>query len=163
LQGSKIVISLKAEGHTKMFCVNCGTQLSPELSYCNRCGTGLRKKTEPASTAAISAFLTAITILGIFGLGVMVGGALALSKEAGLPPGIVAVFMLFTFLIVGATEYMLIMNLSKLMGTKESKEFPAPPQSTPRELRPPQPGSLGEPVSVTENTTRTLEYSRREF
>ncbi len=147
-----------------MYCANCGMQLVQGLSYCNRCGFSLRERVETSSTpiAPITAFLTAITIIGIAGLGIMLGGALALRTEAGLSQELIGVFMLFTFLLVSTTEFMLIKNLSKLMSAKESQRRSlAPPVH--QELRLPQASHLGEPVpSVTENTTRTLEYARRE-
>lgn len=145
-----------------MYCANCGTPLTQGLSYCNRCGANLRERTG-TKTGAISAFLTAITILGIVGLGIMLGGSLVLRREAGLSQELVGVFMFFTFLIVSITEIMLVKNLSKLTGSTESvKYLPAPPV-VPQDLRLPHATPLGEPVgSVTENTTRTLEYARRE-
>ena len=109
-----------------MYCSNCGTPLSQGLSYCNRCGADLRERKETSNTAAISAMLTAITLLGIAGLGIMLGGALVLRKGAGLSQELIGVFMLFTFLIVSFTEFMLIRNLSRLTSASEDKKyFPA--------------------------------------
>lgn len=142
-----------------MYCVNCGTPLTQGLSYCNRCGASLREKAEN-KTGQISAFLTAITLLGIAGLGIMLGGSLVLRRGAGLSQEMIGFFMLFTFLLTGMTEVMLIRNLSKLTGSHEPKYLPQP---LPPDLRLPQATPFGEPVSsVTENTTRTLEYARRE-
>ncbi|HEY2962207.1 MAG TPA: hypothetical protein VGJ37_07310 [Pyrinomonadaceae bacterium] len=144
-----------------MYCANCGTQLVQGLSYCNRCGFSLRERPEP-NPSSINAFLTAITLLGVIGLGIMLGGALVLRKEAQLGQELVGFFMLFTFLIVSITEFMLVRNLSKLSAPKEDKVRWLPPPVH-QDLRLSQASSLGEPVSsVTENTTRTLEYARRE-
>ncbi len=144
-----------------MYCANCGTQLAQGLSYCNRCGFDLRERTE-SNTAVVSGFLTAITILGAAGLAILFGGALVLKKKAQLDPELIGVFMTFTFLLVSLIEFMLIRNLSKLIGPKESKIRSLSPPVT-NDLRLPQHSNLGEPVpSVTENTTRTLEYARRE-
>jgi hypothetical protein len=147
-----------------MYCANCGTPLTQGLSYCNRCGANLRERPE-VSTGAISAFLTAITLIGAIGLGVMFGGALVLRRGALLRQELIGVFMLFTFLITGMVEIMLVRNLSKLTSANEKEKknyFPAP-QPLPQDLRLTQGMPLGEPVSsVTENTTRTLEYIRRE-
>ena len=145
-----------------MYCANCGTQLVQGLSYCSRCGFNLREKHE-ANTSAVNSFLTAIVLIGVIGLGIMLGGSLVLRKDAGLGQELVGFFMLFTFLIVGMTEMMLIRNLSRLLNAKEEKprSLPAPPVH--QDLRLPQASTLGEPVpSVTENTTRTLEYARRD-
>jgi hypothetical protein len=144
-----------------MYCANCGTQLVQGLSYCNRCGFNLRERTE-SNTGSITAFLTAITLIGIAGLGIMLGGALVLRRGALLSQELIGVFMLFTFLIVSITEFMLIRNLSKLTSSKEMGTHSLPPPVH-QDLRLPQHSTLGEPVpSVTENTTRTLEYERRE-
>ena len=145
-----------------MYCANCGTPLTQGLSYCNRCGMNLKDRTQ-TNTGAIGAFLTAITLIGVIGLGIMLGGALVLRKEAGLTQDLVAVFMLFTFLIVGLIEIMLVRNLSRLTSSKEQpKSLPAP-HVTAHDLRLPPATPLGEPVgSVTENTTRTLEYAPRQ-
>ena len=143
-----------------MYCVNCGTPVTQGLSYCNRCGTSLRERTE-TKIGAISAYLTAITLLGLGGLAIMLGGALVMRSEAGLSQQLIGFFMLFTFLIVGISEIMLIRNLSKLTGSTERPKYL--PQPAPHDLRLPQATPFGEPVSsVTENTTRTLEYARRE-
>jgi len=144
-----------------MYCASCGIQLVEGLSYCNRCGFKLTEQTE-SNTAVISAFLTAITILGAAGLAILFGGAVVLKRKAQLDPELIGVFMTFTFLLVSLIEFMLIRNLSRLMGPKESKVRSLPSPAT-SELRLPQHSNLGEPVpSVTENTTRTLEYARRE-
>src|ERR1043165_3985165 len=138
-----------------MYCANCGTQLVQGLSYCNRCGSNLRERTE-TNTGAIGAFLTAIVLIGVVGLGIMIGGPLVLRREAGLSQELIGVFMLFSFLIVGITEFMLVRNLSKLLtAPKEKQNHPLPPPVQ-NDLRLPQGTPLGEPVgSVTENTTRT--------
>ncbi len=145
-----------------MYCASCGTPLTQGLSYCNRCGTSLRERSA-SNTGAIGAFLTAITLIGVGGLALMFAGALVLRRGANLSQELIGFFMLFAFLIVGMVEVMLVKNLSKLMGEKEKKNyFPAPPNVS-NDLRLPQGTPFGEPVSsVTENTTRTLEYLRRD-
>ena len=146
-----------------MYCANCGTPRTQGLSYCNRCGADLRERVESSNNKAIAAFLSAITLIGVAGLGIMLAGALMLRKGANLSQEMIGFFMLFTFLIVSITEIMLVRNLSKLTGsTERTNYFPAPPPVQ-QDLRLPQGTPLGEPVgSVTENTTRTLEYARRE-
>ena len=145
-----------------MYCATCGTALAPGLSYCNRCGNSLKERDNSKNTGAITAFLIAITLLGIAGSGIILGGALALKNEAHLGDELVGLFMLMVFAIVGMTEFLLIRQLSRLTGSAEArKSISAHP--APNELRPPNLASLPEPMpSVTENTTRTLEYSRRE-
>ena len=93
----------------------------------------------------------------------MFAGALVLRRGAGLSQELIGFFMLFAFLIVGMVEVMLVKNLSKLMGEKEKRNYFPAPQNVSNDLRLPQATPFGEPVSsVTENTTRTLEYLRRD-
>src|SRR3982750_921460 len=103
-----------------MYCSACGTQLAPGLSFCNRCGMGL-KEPPPSRLGPISAFLTAITIIGIAGLGIMLGGAIALTMGAHLKEDLVGFFMLFTFLIVGITEVLLVRQLSRFTAVQNAE------------------------------------------
>ena len=147
-----------------MFCPNCGTPRTQGLSYCNRCGADLRERRESSHTAAISVMLAAITLIGLIGLGIMIGGSLSLRREAGLSQELIGVFMLFTFLVISVTEFMLVRNLSKLItsATEKKTYLPAAPPMQ-QEMCLPAARNLGEPVSsVTENTTHTLDYARRE-
>src|SRR6202008_1437055 len=101
-----------------MYCANCAAPLTQGLSYCNRCGANLKEKEPiPTNTGAISAFLTAITVIAAIGLGIMFGGSLVLRRGAELGQELVGFFMLFTFIITGVTEVMLIKQLSRLTGS----------------------------------------------
>lgn len=146
-----------------MYCATCGTPLAPGLSYCNRCGVSLKERSE-SHTGSIAAFLTAITLIGLIGMGIMLGGILNLSHEGRLSEPFVAFFMLFTFLIVLTTEILLVRQLSRIISSGERKVIELPQQpGMPGEFRSAQPRPLAEPMqSVTENTTRTLDYSRNE-
>jgi hypothetical protein len=147
-----------------MYCATCGTALAPGLSYCNRCGASLKERIETSrNTKSIAAFLTAITLIGLIGMGIMLGGMVTLSKEAHLSEPLVGFYMLFTFLIVAVTEFLLVRQLSRLTSSSERKMIDVSQQPMSPELRPAQPRTLAEPMSsVTENTTRTLGYSPQE-
>jgi hypothetical protein len=125
----------------------------------------LKERSESKGTGPIAAFLTAITLIGVAGLGIMLGGALTLTKEAHLNEELVGFFMFFTFLITLVTEILLVRQLSRFTSAPR-KVIDVPMQiAPPVEFRvpQPQPRTLAEPLpSVTENTTRTLEYSGRE-
>lgn len=146
-----------------MYCATCGAPLAPGLSYCNRCGANLKERTE-SHTGSIAAFLTAITLVGLIGMGIMLGGMVILSTEAQLGEPLVGFYMLFVFLIVAVVEILLIRQLSRFTSSNERKVIDVPQQPImPNDLRPAQPRTLAEPMqSVTENTTRTLDYSRND-
>jgi hypothetical protein len=123
----------------------------------------LKERTD-SKTGSVTAFLIAITLIGLTGLGIMVGGTLALAESQRAGPAMAGFFMLFTFLIVTITEILLVRQLSRLTTPSEKKAIDLPKSlDIPAGINPPQPRALVEPApSVTENTTRTLEYSRNE-
>ena len=148
-----------------MYCQACANPITPGLSFCNRCGMNLKDRNENKGVGPIAAFLTAITLIGVIGLGIMLGGAMALTSEAKLGEPVVVLYMIMTFLIVGITEFMLVRQLSRLVDKKETHQLPSEqrPVVMPSELRPAEPRALHEAgTSVTENTTRTLKYSQKD-
>lgn len=147
-----------------MYCAACGTPLAPGLSYCNRCGMSLREQTD-APPKHINSYLAAIAIVGIAGLCLMFAGAIALKGVADFHDDLIAFFMVMSVVIIGIVEFSLLRQLSRLNRAAEKKTSGPTllPPAMPNELRAPQPRSLNEPIpSVTENTTRTLQYSRNE-
>jgi hypothetical protein len=126
----------------------------------------LREATEPVrevKSGPITTFLIAIVLVGIVGLSLILGGVIALN-ESRLPESTVGFFMFFSFIIVAITELILGRQLSRLISSNQQKVIASPPRpALPAEFQPAQLRSLSEPVaSVTENTTRTLGYSRNE-
>jgi hypothetical protein len=90
----------------------------------------------------------------------MLGGALTLKRDADMAQEIVGFFMLFTFIIVVVTEVLLVRQLSRLTGS-DTVPTPAPSFVPASEARALPARGPGEPLpSVTENTTRTLEYAQ---
>lgn len=154
-----------------MYCSTCATPLTAGLSYCNRCGANL-KETEDSKSGAVNSYLTTIFLLGLGGLGLMLGGAIALKNGAQFHEDLIGIFMLMAFLLIGIVEIFLCRQLSRVI--KAQTTAGQPPERArdlrgptdlrgPAELRGPQPRALPDPIpSVTENTTRTLDYSRNE-
>ena len=148
-----------------MYCSACGNAIAPGLSFCKRCGTGLNKdrgETKPDGIAM--GLITAIVLVAIFGLGIMLGGALTLKNEGQLGENTIAFFLFLTFVVVGVTEILLLRQLSRLTGTGEQdRRLVVPPgvhheaSSLANEVRAVPLRTLPEPLpSVTESTTRTL-------
>jgi hypothetical protein len=148
-----------------MYCSGCGGPIAPGLSFCNRCGMSLKSSSDSKQTGVISAVVTAMTLIAVAGMGMMLGGAIALKRGGQFDEDVIALFMFLSFFIVAFTEIFLYRQLGRVTTTGENKQFldPANQSAMPTEFRVPQPRALAEPIpSVTENTTRTLEYSREE-
>src|SRR6185503_19341716 len=109
-----------------MYCAACGTPLAPGLSYCNRCGMSLKERNSDAKPVPVVAYLTAITIIGIVGLSLMLGGAIALKNGGDFHEELFGFFMVMTFAIVGIVELSLCRQLSRLNRNAEKRET-APP------------------------------------
>ena len=150
-----------------MYCSSCGTALTPGLSYCNRCGANLSTSKDDGATtqlqAPVNSFLTAITLVTLSGLGIILGGTIAL-KGIGLHEGLMFTFMLLSFLTVLGIDGLLIWQLFRLTGSaKETSGTIQLKEPRAKELGRAQTHALAEPMpSVTENTTRTFEPSYKE-
>ena len=158
-----------------MYCSGCGSPIAPGLSFCNRCGTSLKERGsgESKSPAAIAALVCAMVIVAISAMGLLLGGPIALKQEGQFGEDLIVLFMFLTFFISAVTEILLYRQLGRLTGQPKitfTQAAPLPaappaeyyaPQPQPRSLN--EPRTLAEPIpSVTENTTRTLGYSRNE-
>ncbi|CAN5683626.1 hypothetical protein BH18ACI4_BH18ACI4_27190 [soil metagenome] len=146
-----------------MYCSGCASPIAPGLSFCNRCGTSLKERSQVRQTGAISAIVTAMVIVAIAALGFLLGGPITLKREGGFGEELIVLFMALTFCICAFSEIFLYRQLGRLTNAKREPLSPPTPAVIQAEFRAPQPLSLAEPTaSVTENTTRTLEYSRED-
>jgi hypothetical protein len=150
-----------------MYCAHCATPLAPGLSFCNRCGASLKERETPRG-GAVFKLLTAVVLMAIFGLAIMFVGPIVLKKGGGIDGDPLLIFIVLTFFLLTMIEIFLLRNLSHELGMRndgapqQEKAFQQP-GPLPRELQATPLRNLAEPIqSVTENTTRTLEYSRRE-
>jgi hypothetical protein len=149
-----------------MYCSGCGSPIAPGLSFCNRCGMGLRERSERGdskTTGAIPALVTAMVLVALATMGLMLGGPIALKREGGFEEELIVLFMFLIFFTAAVTEIFLYRQLGRLSTATNQSSALLTPVAMPVEFRAPQPLSLAEPApSVTENTTRTLEYTREE-
>lgn len=146
-----------------MYCSACGSPIALGLSFCNRCGTSLKGRSDSAHPGAIAAIVTAMVVVGVAGMGLLLGGPIALKREGGFNEDLIVLFMFLTFFICALSEIFLYRQLGRITNSRREQTVQPSAPIMPVEFRSPQPLSLAEPAaSVTENTTRTLEYSREE-
>lgn len=102
-------------------------------------------------------------LVALSAMGLLLGGPIALKREGQFGEEMIVLFMFLTFLLTAFIEIFLYRQLSRLTAQPKSSGTPLAPATAPAEYYAPQPRSLAEPLpSVTENTTRTLEYQRNE-
>ena len=160
-----------------MYCQFCGTEVTQELNYCKRCGGVLNAPSNmmmPQTRPIVSG--GAIWGVGLTTFAIVVLGLVTLLTnlfdlvDKGLPPVAVVWIALFCTLTIFGSVALLIRLWSRFLGVPEQKTLPGiqlkRPITQANELNSGTRFNAlpdrGTPVSVTENTTRTLEQSYKE-
>jgi Na+-transporting methylmalonyl-CoA/oxaloacetate decarboxylase gamma subunit len=152
-----------------MYCPSCGSELTSELSYCNRCGANLKplsnQSAPPARmVGATWAISMAVVLVTLGGFGMMFGLVMALISNGVNLSGGGMVLIVFSLLIILAIASLLVRQLSRVLdvsqlsgGATQSKQ-PKQGEKTVQQI-----GAPREPVSsVTEHTTQMFEPIHRE-
>jgi hypothetical protein len=150
-----------------MYCPSCGSELTSELTYCNRCGVNLKPLLNQSgppvrivgATWAISMAVVFVTLGGFSAIGRLV---LAIINNGVNLSGGGILLLGFGLLIILAIASLLIRQLSRVLdlaqlsgGATQSKQ-PHQPRLSEKPVR--QIEAPREPVaSVTEHTTRMFE------
>lgn len=155
-----------------MFCSTCGSEVSPELKYCNRCGANLATVTptypviQPPKPIRLTlpSFIMGLTIC--IGLGISVGGAVSMAERGVHPAAVAWMVIACMATLFGTTAMMLRFWMKVLTLNREAyQQFsqPAIQQSPAPVMQPPRfVPQLQPPGSVTEHTTRTFSPVYRE-
>ena len=155
-----------------MYCPSCGSELTVEVKYCNRCGANLSLTAGIPPAPMVPVKLTVPTIvIGLTitgGLGIIVGGATELAQLHVHPAAITWMF-LFSMAALFGCSGMLLRFWSKMVGVQR---YPTalPHNTQQHDLRPPGdrvmpqhlPPHFDQVPSVTEHTTRTFTPIYRE-
>ena len=152
-----------------MYCPSCGSELTSELSYCNRCGANLKPQANQSGppariVGATWAISMAVVLVTLGGFGMMFGLVMALISNGVNLSGGGMVLIVFSLLIILAIASLLVRQLSRVLdvsqllgGATQSK----PPKLSENPVQ--QIGAPREPVSsVTEHTTQMFEPIHRE-
>ena len=147
-----------------MYCPSCGSELSSELTYCNRCGVNLKPLLNQSgppvrivgATWAISMAVVFVTLGGFSAIGRLV---LAIINNGVNLSGGGILLLGFGLLIILAIASLLIRQLSRVLdvaqlsgGATQSRQSKLSEKSV-QQIEAPR-----EPVaSVTEHTTRMFE------
>ncbi|HKC63184.1 MAG TPA: zinc ribbon domain-containing protein [Pyrinomonadaceae bacterium] len=150
-----------------MYCPSCGTEVTRELNYCNRCGANLNPAAnvveQPVRLVSVTGPYWAIAFMVVMGLGIIFSGLNALVKK-DLNSAAVAWIGIISLVMFLSIVSRLIRQLSNVNNLAKPSERPSRRKKANKdEPRPAQlPPTRIEPVpSVTENTTRTLDPVER--
>ena len=144
-----------------MYCPSCGTALSQQTKFCNRCGIALTPKDSELIALVekrMDSEMEGLFWIVVIGIALVLGG-LALMKSVHLSDWLITAFMilsstaLMTYFGLGVWQ---VRRLARSL--KEAQGASQMGQLDTSELSPAKKLLSSEPVpSVTENTTRTLE------
>ncbi|HYH86198.1 MAG TPA: zinc ribbon domain-containing protein [Pyrinomonadaceae bacterium] len=160
-----------------MYCPHCGTESTPGLNYCNRCGGNLSMLTTNnaaqdlrpvVSTGKVWAAGTTTMLLVLMGLGLLLTGIGELSRS-GLPPDVLKTIIFCSMvLLLGGIAFLGWLWTRVLGLPRRSDDAPRMQarSSHTNELGPARASALPEAhinpaSSVTEHTTRTLEHVKK--
>ena len=151
-----------------MYCPTCGSEITVELKYCNRCGANLALPASslPETVIAPVSLTVPTIVVGLtitVGLGIIFGGVTGLARMQ-VHPAAITWMVLFSMATLFGCSAMLIRFWTKMLvsqrqspATKQANR-PAFERATPQQLPP-----RFDPVpSVTEHTTRTFSQAYRE-
>ena len=104
-----------------MYCPSCGTELTPELSYCNRCGANLKPVSNQSGVppaklvGAAWAISMAVALVTLGGFGMIFALVMALiTRGINLSPG--GMFWIsFALLVILAIDWLLVRQLSRVL------------------------------------------------
>ena len=140
-----------------MFCATCGTPIIQNLNYCNRCGARVEKLATTDNASATGYLSMATGFVGLGGLGLTVG-LISLLLKHGINSEVVVMLAIAFLVTVFGMTFMMIRQIARMTATDQISNVK--PSST-SQLNAPNTAQLEEPrqptMSVTENTTRTLE------
>jgi hypothetical protein len=121
------------------------------------------RSSEAKSSLPIIALVIGMILVAVAAMGFLLGGPMVLRTEGKFESDFIVLFMLLTFVITAFTEIFLYRQLSRLTEKPRLQAATSAVLATPIDYYASQPRALAEPLpSVTENTTRTLQYQRSE-
>ncbi|MDQ3133156.1 MAG: hypothetical protein M3Q99_20700 [Acidobacteriota bacterium] len=147
-----------------MYCSTCGTLINEDLNYCNRCGNRVAKdelmKHDGAAVSALKILSISTGWVGVVGLGGLIGLIGILLGSHAAPELIVILSVLFLASAFGIC-FLMTRQISRLIEAVNPGKQNSKQNSAPEQLNSPVAGQIESPrepfISVTENTTRTLE------
>jgi hypothetical protein len=144
-----------------MFCSGCGTELEAGLNFCKRCGMRIGGDERSRVAENLSG---ALPYVGVFGFLGFIAVIFLLSRSPTVTPGLFALTAMLYLSTLFGICWLILQQTAPFTSKFEHRKQPAAePQRLPY-IQPATTARLGEPsqipISVTEETTRTLDEVR---
>ena len=143
-----------------MYCSACGSQLQSELNYCNRCGAKV-SGADPVLQKSVADNLSgAIGYIPCMGFIAFIFVVYLVLRNGGDMKALLPISFFYLATVFGIT-FLLIRQVAELTGKSHAKSRNPPETAPPAYLKPATTAQLeesrGPGISITENTTRTLD------
>ena len=143
-----------------MYCSSCGSALTPNLVYCNKCGARVSTSDTDERRPDIAPEFLISAMIGLFvlGIGVVIGLMAVMKRGVGFDPPIILAITMLCFSLLFLIESILIVFLFRASFRRKRKDVEQLKRPTTKELEAGTP--LGLPAnmaSVTEHTTRAFD------
>lgn len=145
-----------------MYCQSCGTEVTKELNYCNRCGANLNLPSNlpdlPMRPINLTGPTIAIALMVMISLGIVFASVSELARR-DIHPAFLTWMVLGGLAMIAGVAAMILRQWSHLAGVRQQerstlRKKPAGQEPAPMSL----PSMRSEPVSsVTDHTTRTFD------
>ena len=149
-----------------MYCPTCGAVLTQQMKFCNRCGSNLATPNDlelvKIYEKRMDSEMEGLFWVTILGLAAIFGGS-AVLKKVGLSEWIIVTYMAISSAVFLTYFALGVWQVRRLAGNvKQANNALSSDQPNTTELEPARNLPMIEGVSVTENTTRTLEAIPRQ-
>ena len=142
-----------------MYCPSCGSALSRQMKYCARCGAQTNMMEIGQAEKRFDEYLEGLFWVTVFGLGVILGGAILLTQVLDFSRGVVIAYLVLSSIAFLTIFWLSLRETLRLAKNLKKADVAAlgPSRDTNKML--PAEGSAPSvsPQSVTESTTRSLE------
>jgi len=144
------------------YCPSCGSEITVELKYCNRCGANLTWPSQvqvvPQSPVKLTLPSIVLGLTVVIGLGIIFGGATGFAERGVHPAAIVWIVLFSAAMLFGCVGLMIrfwtkLLSLQRELPPGQQVRSAFAERPAPQPLPPPRMEPIG---SVTENTTRTF-------
>lgn len=151
-----------------MYCQSCGSEVTKELNYCNRCGANLNVSSnlpdQVVRPVSLTAPTIAVALMVVISLGIIFASISDLARKEIHPAALTWMVIGGLGMIIGVVA-LILRQWAQLAGVAKQQERSLPRKKIfEKEAAPlPLPPLRSEPIaSVTEHTTRTFEPVYRE-
>jgi hypothetical protein len=148
----------------RMYCASCGLAVSPNLSFCNRCGAEVNAKNRDLtkrSEASQESLVWALALVTIVGIGAVIGLMGVMKEVAGFNTGLIVAFSLLVFLAFLGVDCVITWLLLR-QRRDETASFKAQQSELTTNQLESKARMLSEPsFSITDHTTHTLDPVER--